>query len=112
MYNIHNSNALLLTDIFSFHKSMFYEQWNINLSQHELQWPLKHTYLIGLSGKVMNFNSSFFYWLRTYGLHIASLNITIFVLPALQATVSIWITRSGLWFCCFPHTFHERLCML
>jgi hypothetical protein len=26
MYNIHNSNALLLTDIFSFHKSMFYEQ--------------------------------------------------------------------------------------
>lgn len=26
MYNIYNSNALLLTDIFLFHKSMFYEQ--------------------------------------------------------------------------------------
>jgi deoxyadenosine/deoxycytidine kinase len=40
MYNICNSNALLLTDIFLFHKSMFYEQ-DIILSQHELQWPLK-----------------------------------------------------------------------
>jgi hypothetical protein len=27
MYNIYNSNALLLTDSFLFHKSMFYEQW-------------------------------------------------------------------------------------
>jgi hypothetical protein len=26
MYNIYNSNALLLTDIFLFHKCMFYEQ--------------------------------------------------------------------------------------
>jgi len=82
------------------------------LSQHELQWSPKHTYLTELSGKVMSFNSSFFYSLRTYGLHIASLNITILLLPTLQATVSISITRSGLWFWCFPHTLHARLCIL
>jgi len=71
-----------------------------------------HWNLIGLSGNVIHFNSSFFYSLRMHGLHIASLNITILLLPTLQANVSISITRSGLWFCCFPHILHARLGML
>jgi hypothetical protein len=35
--NMRSSYKLLLCNIFSFHKRMFYEQWDIILSQHEDQ---------------------------------------------------------------------------